>query len=322
MNTRLFSLVALATASIATAHATPTIYGALYPKAYTAYIKTTDKATGKTTNQTPRPLVYDDGSRIGVRGNVDLENDYKVSYRTEWRLSHDNEVRSWEPRDMWVGLGHKTYGTIKAGRMLTPEPYIEYGTQMVSVDGHRTNNSIRYESPTIKNTQVMAQYFMDENNETDSFGTDGYAVSIKHEKEDKYAIAAAYAYANAKKALHGDMTKDAFRATGYFKPTNTLKLGTLYQQNRYNEADRPLTEQALSLDIAYTGKPSYTYYGYVGHARNFDGRKGSQTILGGGLEKEFNQNVAGGFDISVSKEDYPTVKTESASLYLFGSYRF
>ncbi|MFB6348494.1 porin [Moraxella sp. ZJ142] len=315
------SLCVLLSVISVNAFAEAKIYGTFYAKAFGTHTSTTDKATGVTTTGFDRPGFYDDASRAGIRGSEKLNDTYEVQYRLEYRIPFDNEKRSLEQRDTWLAVKHKKYGTIKAGRLLSPEPYLEYSLQSTDADGYRTNNSFRYESPTIKDTQLWVQYFMDENSDKDSVGSDGFAVMLKQEKS-KYGIGVAYIRATATKSLHGYKLDDALRLSGYYQATPKVRLSTLYQHN--NHVDFP-TEKGITATIEHTndhevGKNIWVSYtdNHVGYGES----GGTQYGIGVGANKNLSKSVNVSADLEYYHSSYPAKVVRETGLYLGASYRF
>ena len=148
--------------------------------------------------QQTAPICIAADHALALEGLEKLNDDYEVLYKLEYRLENDGDLRNekikqpdgtektvaktrnFEARDSWIGVKHKKYGTIKAGRMLSLDPYVRYTAYLASgVDGVRTNNTIAYESPKIKDVSFQAMYILDENKETDTIDRDGYSLLVK-----------------------------------------------------------------------------------------------------------------------------------------------
>lgn len=89
----------------------PTIYGGLYLDTRGSEDKVTKTYSDgtKTVEKTKyRQQLYDNGSRMGIRGEEALNDDMSVLYRFEWRSPLDTEQRAFEPRDSWLAIKHKT----------------------------------------------------------------------------------------------------------------------------------------------------------------------------------------------------------------------
>lgn len=340
---KLFVLSSAGILAASVAHAAPQIYGAFYVNGITGYEKTTTTKTDGATNTDSshtRAHLYDNGSRIGVRGSEKLTDNVDVQYRLEYRTTFDNEHRMLEPRDAWIGLAHKEYGTIKAGRMITFDPYYENvpGGQAVAVDGIRANNSIRYESPVVDGNQFTLQYIADENRH-DTLGGDGYAVSVARQK-DNYGLAAAYVNANvnadeinrqkADHNAHGGKwynLKDAIRVDTWYKPTEDWKLAAMYQHNRFMTTGSE-TEKALMLGATKT-IDTMEYYGQLNLIDNPDGKNGDKYGLLAGATKNFTSTVYAGAELGLYKAklnntaaDVAKTETKTAELVLFSGIRF
>ena len=64
-------------------------------------------------------------SRFGVRGYEKLGGGWRATWQLETQFLVDSNNTSFAQRDSWVGLNHKSFGTVKLGRFDTP--FKEYG---------------------------------------------------------------------------------------------------------------------------------------------------------------------------------------------------
>lgn len=230
---------------VTTAHAAYKV--GIYTGAFTGYKKVTKTyADGnKTVSKThANPEFFDDTSSIDLSGNTTLTDDIKVLYRINQRVRF-NEAHKFSPRDMWIGASHTKYGTVKAGRMLTPDGSNGFtpAPKPASVDGRRSNNSIRYESPTIKNTTYIVQYVMDEgkgDKNHDTLKTDGFAASVKYiDPSQKYKVAASHLRAGHNNKQHSTSAASNLHNTSRFSGTyaisDNIDVGAFYQTSRFNQ---------------------------------------------------------------------------------------
>lgn len=302
------------------ASAAPQIYGAIYINSDASYSRTktsyTDGTPTEITSGRNRVLIFDDASRIGIRGSETLSDKVDLRYRIEWRNPFDVDKRTLEPRDAWIGLAHKDYGTIKAGRMLTYDAYLNdmlWGRPSY-FDGIRTNNSFRYESPVIKGNQLTVQYIMDENTDsstagTDSLNGDGYAVSLSR-STDKYNIGVAYIDANADEMSEprgvmyiGQPLNEALRINASYQATPTVKLAAMYQQNSHNGTqygEAAKTEKAFAIGASRTLDKSVELYSQVNVFKDFNEygtRYDDKFDIIFGAKKDFSPSTYAGVEV-------------------------
>lgn len=348
--THRFTALALsvATASLFASNAAaedkpPTFYGGLYTNTWVSETKDTKTyadGTKEVSKSQSRVPLYDNGSRIGVRGSNTLNDKMEMQYRVEVRSPVDGDVkyaggketgkgRSFEARDMWIGVKHNDYGTVKAGRLLSPEPYVRYTYTTLPApytDGSRGNNSIRWESPVykegaLKDTQLMVHYVLDEKNSTDSHGTDAVAVYVNHTPKDaKYALGGAYFYADGDKAPHGVKIKDNFRITGKYDITDQYQANFLYQQNRFNDVHYgdttpAKTESAISIggQFKQNKDSKNVYFAQANLGKNPAGKPGDTKALIAGVTHSFKSNMDIGMEVGYyqTNHDVPAYTKET-----------
>ncbi len=125
-------------------------------------------------------------SRFGVRGHEKLGGDLKAIFQLETAFSVDSNNSAFAQRDSFVGLTHKSFGTIKLGRMDTPfKTYGDdlaflgissgnfvsssnvlrktgFGTNSASSFHLRRANVVQYETPILAGFDGSIQYSTDE----------------------------------------------------------------------------------------------------------------------------------------------------------------
>lgn len=302
----------------------PTFYGGLYVDVRSmgsTTTKTYEDGTKEVTKTTTRPYLFDNGSRMGVRGSMDIAPDTEFLYRVEWRSPMESESRNFESRDSWLAVKHKKYGTLKAGRLLSPEAYFRYTYDYPTwgADSNRSNNAVRYESPKFKDTEVWLHYVTDENNDTDLLGRDGYGVVVKHEKKDKYGLAAAYFGTDSQKTLHGVKFKDQLRVTGFYQMTDKAQLNFIYQTNNFNDVhygNPSKKNTGVGFGGSYKLTEKDTLYGHVNYAKNPFGKDGDFKSVAIAAERQFTPKFSAfvEYDYYVTDVNVPAHTAEGKSV--------
>ena len=314
----LLSILLLLSVSVSVYADNIRLYGKLKPKLSVSYTKTTDKHTGEEVKDMDRTQMSDDGSYIGIRGRYDINEIYRLSYRAEWRTPFDDERRNLQSRDSWLSVRHKTYGTLKAGRFRTPDSHLNYSVPPNWLDGIRTNNSIRYESPVIKDSQFMVQYILDENNGTDTLRSGGYVLYADHIKEN-YGFGASYIKASSQ--LPYPSLKDSLRTSVYYHLNPRLQVGVLYQKNSLNHLP---DESGVSVQLEHinpsTRIKKNTFYRYSDN--HYGAPPHTEHAIGFGIDKQISKQIGVGAELELSKANYQYHKTEEIGLSTFMSYHF
>ncbi len=262
-----------------TANASPKItgrfyLGELYQDVETKVTNTTTNTT--TTTSTSRPTLNSGGSRIRVEGSEALSDKADLEYRLEYSIYFDDDSRTnFTSRNTYLGVKHKDYGTVRAGRLYTPDDDIDYvdnsflyangAGHSFSYLGERTNNTIQYISPKLGDkTQVKLHYAMDEDvSATDTKG-DLFAGHVLHEA-DKYNLGLSYVTRGK------DFT--SIRAMGTIKATDKLTLGLMGQQVDYDTSDNEL---GFTASAYYTINPMLDVYAQASRTDNYEGVKDAE----------------------------------------------
>ncbi len=267
------SVLAL-TACSASAFAEPKISGRLYLSGLyqDKDVTTTDLTTNtSTTTSTSRPTMESASSRLRFTGDETLTEAVKLEYWLEYGVKVDDESPVWNARNQYLGFVHKDYGTLRFGRMFTPDDDIDYvdatylfadsAGHAFSYSGQRTNNTIRYISPKINDkTEVKLQYSMDE-----GAGSNSLAVaSVLHEANDKLTAGASYSQGY----INGTKDVKALRAMAEIKPVDKLTVGVMGQYMDYNTS---YDEMGVTVSGVYKFQPTLDGYAQVSHAQNYKG---------------------------------------------------
>lgn len=286
----LIAAIALATSQ---AQAAPEIYGRLYLGAMHQTEKTTspDGVSIKTDTTT----LESGGSRIGFKGKEPLNDKLDIEYRLEYRTALDTDDKSqhFTPRNTWLGVSHKDYGTLRVGRILTPDDDIDWADQSYNYSdaagtpfgyaSQRANNAILYLSPKFNKdqTQFIAYYGMDEdrksggnfktfvNDTQTSISRDFGLVGLTHEvalpNKRTAFVGATY--------THAGSDFNALRGTVSYDVNEKLNLATMAQQVDYNSNNNELG--AIVSAYYKINKPLHVY-AQVGHTKNYGGYKDSK----------------------------------------------
>lgn len=145
--------IAAATLLPLTAQAAPTVYGRL-----NLSVDYTD--SDDTTNNAKDGIweLNSNSSRIGVKGNEKLTEEFTAVYKAEWGVQGDATVGDLNARERYLGLKHYQWGTVRLGNIDSPlknaEDDIDVFNDMARLDmgkfiygQNRLENSINYVSP-------------------------------------------------------------------------------------------------------------------------------------------------------------------------------
>lgn len=296
---------AVAALSVTAAQAAPTVYGKVFVSVdaqkddknitTTSQVFINGQAGASTTTKSSEDLagkpikLNSNNSRIGFKGSESLNANTDVVYQLEYGVRTDDDNDRFTARDSYIGLAHKEFGTLVAGRLSTIDGQVDYANVasggvlggdgiLASFDSPRANNALAYFSPAYGNVQLMGMYIMDENADT---GRDTYGVGAKYEMD---AMRAGATYIQS-----GD-TKVA-RVSGAYDINPTLTAAALFQ----NTKSAAGSEKALTVSSEYklTNTP-WTAYGQIDMVNDVEGVKGAdkKRLVAGG-KYAFNANTTG-----------------------------
>lgn len=302
---------AVAALSVA-AHAAPEIYGRAHLTMDVANLssETTTTVNGVSTtvktSNTTRPLLNSVGSRIGFRGNADLGNDLKAIYKLEYGINISDvgavaNTNQFVPRETFLGLEHKQYGTIKAGRLdVIGSDYSDVvlsnalgndGVNTVGaiygIAGGRANNSISYTSPKYNDITVSAMYIMDENIAANDTSRAGAIIAAEYEPTNQpYKAAASYS-----REGKGQDSTDSIMVSGEYTVNPAITVGATYANSKLGRATN--REHLVSVGGTYKviGTP-WTAYGKAMLANNVGGASNTAPkAFVAGASYAFNDNA-------------------------------
>ncbi|WP_323843118.1 porin [Moraxella sp. Pampa] len=295
---------AVAALSITAAQAAPQVYG----KAFL----TLDVKDDNGDNKNLKTELNSVGSRIGIKGGEALSANTDLVYQLEYGVGIDNERSvQFSPRDTYLGLANKQYGTLVAGRISGIDGYVDYANVtagkpvggnnvLASYDADRVNNAVAYFSPERNGLQFMGMYAVNElNAKRESFG-----IGAKYEPTDApFKVGASYV-----QVQDGEASK-ATRVSGAYAISPVLTAGALYQNTDFNTKNN---ENAFTLSANYkVAQTPFTTYGQLDFVNNTKGIKDTkkQRIAVGGkyaFNKATTGHIYGAYQASKKADDKNT----------------
>lgn len=273
------TLIALGVAAAAifpvAVQAAPSVYG----KLNLAIEKFESDASGTTVTDNFQVSSY--ASRIGVRGSESLGESLDVVYGIEWAVSGDTAggASDLTPRNRFVGLKHKSLGTLKLGALDTnlknvqgkidlfndTRADISDGSGLIFAGETRASNVIAYESPKFAEAVSFNMQFIP--GEASGVGSapanqyngllDGISASLAYDKDGLY-LALGYdreVAGNLGLVASNVGRRDSLRLAASYKLSD-LTIGALLQQSKaVNDpavaAGVAEEEKAYLLSLAY-----------------------------------------------------------------------
>lgn len=316
---------AVAALSVSAAHAAPTVYGKAFLTVDAGNAKDTYKSgIVQTTEDINTSGLNSNSSRIGLRGSEALTADIDVVYKLEYGINIDNgddtvsrvvgvkpkldkngQVQ-YEPdfkeekikkdqfyaRDTYLGLAHKEYGTLLAGRLTTIDDNVDFASVLEAnnvgdigptFSAPRANNAFAYVSPERNGAQFLAMY---------AFDSDADEGSLAN--KDQYGIGATYSTgpinAGASYITYGK--NNHLRLSGNYAVSPTLTAGALYQISKFDEVNSKKENTLIVSGEMKTATP-WTAYGQVALIKNVKGKNDKSMGVGVGGKYAFNKVATG-----------------------------
>ncbi|MFC3901566.1 Outer membrane protein (porin) [Acinetobacter marinus] len=272
---KLLLATAVATLSLSTVHAAPTLYGKL--NVTLDQVSNADFSDDKVTE------LNSNASRIGIKGEEALTDTISAVYLAEWGVSTDGAGSDTDlsARNRFLGVKFANVGTVKAGKfdsyfktaagsaqdIFGDHTRLDFTDVLVGED--RLNNVIGFESDPkmLGGVQfnIMAQQGEgdedDASNSRDGFG-DSISTSVSYESDIGLALALAGNFDVQSKWAGLDSDKlytDAYRLTGSYDfskiGADGLVLGGLFQHAEPSDdldGAESLEEQAFGITLAYS----------------------------------------------------------------------
>lgn len=299
---------AVAALSVSAANAAPTVYG----KAYLTVDASNAKATSKsglvqTKEDTNEKGLNSNSSRIGLKGSEALTANTDVVYQLEYGVAIDNgRANQFTSRDTYLGLAHKQYGTLLAGRLTAIDDNVDFASALEgnnvgdigpTFNAPRANNAFAYVSPEYNGAQFLAMYAFDR--DTDEGGL---------ARDDQFGVGATYSTgpinAGATYIHYGD--DNHLRLSGNYAVSPALTVGALYQISKFgvaakNQKASPLNDENVgdkkenTLIVSGEMKTAtpWTAYGQVALIKNVAGFDNKSMGVGVGGKYAFNKATTG-----------------------------
>ena len=322
---------AVAALSVSAAHAAPTVYGKAFLTVDASNTKTTYKSgIVQTPEDINTSGLSSYGSRIGLKGSEALTADIDVVYKLEYGINIDNgddtvsrvvgvqpkldkgqvvvdkgQVQ-YEPvfedkkiktdqfyaRDTYLGLAHKQYGTLLAGRLTAISDNVDFasvleGNNVADIGptfgAPRANNAFAYVSPERNGAQFLAMYAFDADTDKGSLAD-----------KDQYGIGATYSTGpiNAGASYIAYGKNNHLRLSGNYAVSPILTAGALYQISKFDKVNSKKENTLIVSGEMKTATP-WTAYGQVALIKNVDGKDDKSMGVGVGGRYAFNKAATG-----------------------------
>ena len=323
---------AVAALSVSAAHAAPTVYGKAFLTVDAGNAKDTYKSgIVQTTEDINTSGLNSNSSRIGLRGSEALTADIDVVYKLEYGINIDNgddtvsrvvgvkpkldksgnvvvdkgQVQ-YEPdfenekikkdqfyaRDTYLGLAHKQYGTLLAGRLTTIDDNVDFASVLKASNvadigptfsAPRANNAFAYVSPERNGAQFLAMYAFDRDTDEGSLAD-----------KDQYGIGATYSTGpiNAGASYIAYGKNNHLPLSGNYAVSPKLTVGALYQISKFDEVNSKKENTLIVSGDMKTATP-WTAYGQVALIKNVKGKDDKSMGVGVGGKYAFNKATTG-----------------------------
>jgi len=285
---------AVAALSVSAAHAAPTVYGKAFLTVDASNTKGNTYKSGivQTKEDINTSGLNSNSSRIGLRGSEALTADIDVVYKLEYRINIDSAAGQFTSRDTYLGLAHKEYGTLLAGRLTTIDDNVDFASVLKAnnvgdigptFSAPRANNAFAYVSPERNGAQFLAMYAFDSDTDEGSLAN-----------KDQYGIGATYSTgpinAGASYITYGK--NNHLRLSGNYAVSPTLTAGALYQISKFDEVNSKKENTLIVSGEMKTATP-WTAYGQVALIKNVEGKNDKSMGIGVGGKYAFNEATTG-----------------------------
>ncbi|OAV01905.1 MULTISPECIES: porin [Moraxella] len=292
---KLVLATAVAALSITAAQAAPTVYGKAFLTVDANNTDTTYKSgIVQTKEDTNTSGLNSNSSRIGLKGSEALTADIDVVYQLEYGVAIDNgAAKQFTSRDTYLGLAHKEYGTLLAGRLTAIDDNVDFASALEgnnvadigpTFNAPRANNAFAYVSPEYNGAQFLAMYAFDSD-------TDEGGIADK----DQYGIGATYSTGpiNAGASYIAYGKNNHLRLSGNYAVSPALTAGALYQISKF-ETPNSKKENTLIVSGEMKTATPWTAYGQATLIKNVAGNDGDESVgVGIGGKYAFNKATTG-----------------------------
>ena len=232
-----------------------------YGKANVSF-QSNDEGTGATTD------ISSNASRLGVQGELPLENGLKGIYKMEYQVNMDGEGDTFSQRNIYAGL-EGGFGQVIGGKFDTPLKVAQKKVDLfndlegdikslITKSDNRESNNFQYSTPSFAGFKVAAAYISNQDAEIlDDEGMvidtreNGTSVSFAYDNNGVYV---AYAYDMDVEANDWDVS----RVVAQYSFGN-LQVGGLYEEQKKADSSKQdgwMTSVAYKID-SWTAKAQY-----------------------------------------------------------------
>ena len=251
--------------SLALVAALPTLANAeifdFYGKANASF-QSDDEGDGATTD------VKSNASRLGVKGELPLDNGIKGIYKMEYQVNMDGEGDTFSQRNIFAGL-EGGFGQVIGGKFDTPLKIAQKKVDLfndlegdikslITKSDNRESNNLQYTTPSYSGFQIAAAYIS--NKEAEIFDDEGTLVDTR---DNGTSVALAYDNNGVYLAYAYDMDVEAndwnvSRLVAQYNFGN-LQVGGLYEEQEKADSSKQdgwMTSVAYKINN-WTAKAQY-----------------------------------------------------------------
>lgn len=232
--------------------------GSIYGKINLSVVATEEQAG--TTSQ-DNYQVNSNASRLGVKGNSEIQPDLYAVYKAEFEICADDGLckgdSPFKQRNIMAGLKGR-YGMVWVGNHDTPTKMAQNKVDLFNdldgdlknlLDGEtRASNMVAYTSPTVNGFAATLAVIPGEESEGADANdglADGLSYSLSYTQGDLYL-----AVAGDREVKAGDHRQDLLRLVAQYQ-LQQLQLGFIYQQNEDSDGGSSVDEDGYFVSAAY-----------------------------------------------------------------------
>lgn len=298
------------------AQAAPTVYGRLnlsvdYMDADTVAPNTDGKVWKLNSN----------ASRVGVKGNEKLTDEFTAVYKVEWDVNGDVGGADLTGRERYIGLKHYQWGTVRLGNIDSPfknsEDSIDVFNDMADLDmgkflygQNRLANSINYVSPKfldVFGANLTLQPGEGAGNENHI--ADAISLALSYEDDNLYLSAAM-----DKEVLN----TDAMRFLARYKMSD-FTASAMFQTAEPTFNPNGDKEESIAVSGSYT-MGSITARGevlLVNSSSNVAGDNDTM-VVGGGVDYNFTQSSKAFVNLALKNQEVTGAASQDTMYLGFG----
>ena len=281
-------------------------------------------------------------SRVGIRGNEKLNEEFTVVYKAEWTVNGDVGGADLSARERYIGLKHFQWGAIRLGYIDSPfknaEDDIDAFNDLANLDmgnfiygQNRLANSINYVSPKFLDVfganVTLQPGEKSGGNVNENHIADGISAAFSYEDDSLYLSF----------AMDKEVADSATRMDGVGGNVDAMRLNARYKMGdatvsaMYQMAEptslvvlpsTPATVVKEETSMVFSGSYKMDALTIKGEILlvNVDkvGSEVDKTLIGGGLDYNFTQNTKAFANIALSSKEKTASDTEDATYLGFG----